>query len=238
MYLYGKNTCLSVLESNEEIFEIYLTKNFKDQKIIDLLNKQKRKIKYVSSDYLDKLCNTNYHQGIVISVKDYEYADFEQVLRKEQANENSLFLLLDGLEDPQNFGSIIRTSEVLAISGIIIPKNRSVKVTPTVARVSTGAIENIDIMQVTNLRQTINTLKENGYWIVGADMHTDLLYDQVDYKMKVALIIGSEGKGISNLLKKECDFIVKLPMYGKTSSLNAAVSAAILMYQINSNRKR
>lgn len=238
MYLYGKNTCLSILESDEKVFEIYLVKNFKDQKIIDILKKQKREFKYVNQDYLDKLTNTTYHQGIALKVKDYEYADFNKILENQKDNENSLFLLLDGLEDPQNFGSIIRTSEALDISGIIIPKNRSVKVTPTVAKVSTGAIENINIMQVTNLRQTINTLKENGYWIVGADMHTNLLYDQLDYKMKVALIIGSEGKGISSQLKKECDFIVKLPMYGKTSSLNAAVSAAILMYQINSNRQQ
>lgn len=238
MYYYGKNTIKGLIDSKTSLECVYLAKNFRDEKLLKLLDSKRIKIIVVSDEKLNTLSDNKNHQGIVAKSFKYEYKNIDDMVEKHSANENSLFVLLDGLEDPQNFGSIIRTGEALGISGIVIPKNRSVSVTPTVAKVSTGAINSVDIAQVANLRQVISKLKENGYWVVAADMDTDLLYDQVDYKMKIALVIGSEGNGVSKQIKKECDFVVKLPMYGQVSSLNAAVSAAILMYQINSNRNK
>lgn len=238
MYYYGKNTIKGLIDSKTSLEVVYLNHKFNDKEILNLLKRNNIYYEFVDKEYLDKLSDNSNHQGIVVKTFNYEYKDLKSIVEKNKNNENALILILDGLEDPQNFGSIIRTSEALLVSGIIIPKNRSVKVTPSVARVSTGAINLVDIALVTNINQSIKYLKENNYWIVGADMNTDLLYDKVDYKMKIGLVIGSEGKGISAQTKKECDFLVKIPMYGKISSLNAAISSAIIMYAINSNRTK
>lgn len=238
MYYYGKNTLKGLIDSKTSLEVVYLNHKFNDKEIMNLLKKNNINYDFVDKDYLDKLSDNSNHQGIVIKTFKYEYSDLVSIVEKNKNNENAMILILDGLEDPQNFGSIIRTSEALKVSGIIIPKNRSVKVTPSVARVSTGAIDLVDIALVTNINQSIKYLKENNYWIVGADMNTNLMYDQVDYKMKIGLVIGSEGKGISAQTKKECDYLVKIPMYGKISSLNAAISSAIIMYQIDSNRQK
>lgn len=238
MYYYGKNTIKGLIEAKTTLEVIYLNHKFHDKEILNLLKRNKINYDFVSQEYLDSLSKGANHQGIVAKAFKYEYSDLKGIVEKNKNDDNSLILILDGLEDPQNFGSIIRTSEALAISGIIIPKNRSVKVTPTVAKVSTGAIDLVDIALVTNINQSIKYLKDNGYWIVGADLKTDVFYNEIDYKMKVALVIGSEGKGISQQTKKECDYLVKIPMYGKISSLNAAVSAAIMMYEINNNRQK
>lgn len=238
MYYYGKNTIKGLVEAKTSLEEVLVSDKLKDDKFLSFLDRNHIKYQRISDQKINELANKANHQGVLAKAFAYKYADINDIIKVNQDNENSLIVLLDGLEDPQNFGSIIRTSEALQVSGIVIPKNRSVKITPTVAKVSTGAIESVKIAQETNLRQVIKKLKENGYWIVGADMHTKVNYDQVDYKMKVALVIGSEGKGISKQILKECDYIVKLPMYGKISSLNAAVSAAIIMYQIDSNRKK
>ena len=238
MYCYGKNTIKGLIESKTQFENVYLSKKFKDVKMLEFLNKNKIKYSRIADEELDKLSNNANHQGIVAKVFEYEYYDVDQMINENRTNQDSIIIILDGLEDPQNLGSIIRTAETLNVSGIVIPKNRSVKVTPTVARVSTGAINEVKIAQVANLKQAITKLKTNGYWVVGAHMDTDVLYDKLDYKMKVALVIGSEGKGISSQIKKECDYLVKIPMYGKISSLNAAISAAIIMFQINSNRHK
>lgn len=237
MLYYGKNTVISVLSSNQMINELFITKNFSDKKILDLIYKRKLIPIIVSEEKLNSMSNSGNHQGIIISAFDYNYSTLDKIIDCGKNNENSLVIILDGVEDPQNFGSIIRTAEAVDVDGIIIPKNRSVKVTPTVAKVSTGAINSIKIAQETNINQSIKKLKDAGYWIVSAHMETEIFYDQVDYKMKIALIVGSEGKGVSSNVLKKSDFIVKIPMYGKVSSLNVAVSSAIIMYQINSNRQ-
>lgn len=236
MFYYGKNTIKSLLESPDMIDTVYISKKFNDHKMMDLMKAKRIKYQILSDAQLDQMTENAKHQRIVAKVRDYQYQDLEILLNKTKDKTQDTILILDGIEDPQNFGSMIRTGEALAISGLIIPKNRSVKVTPTVAKVSTGALENVDIVQVTNLRQTIERLKEAGYWIVSAHMDTETLYNQVDYQTKIALVIGSEGKGVSKGILKISDYIVKLPMYGKVSSLNAATAAAIIMYQIDSNR--
>lgn len=238
MYYYGKNTIKGLVEAKTNLEDVIISERFKDDKFLSFLKRNGIKYRIAKDNLIEELAHKNNHQGVIAKVFEYKYSNIDEIIGAEKDNDNSLVILLDGLEDPQNFGSIIRTSEALQVGGIVIPKNRSVRVNPTVAKVSTGAIDNVKIAQETNLRQVIQKLKDNGYWIVGSDMATEISYDQIDYKMKVALIVGSEGKGISKQVLKECDYIVKLPMYGKISSLNAAVAAAIIMYQINSNRQK
>ena len=167
-----------------------------------------------------------------MEVPDYEYYRLEDLI----SNDNALIVILNHLEDPHNLGAIIRTCEAASVDGIIIPKDRSVTVNATVMKVSAGALENVKIAKVTNLVNTIKKLKSMGFWIIGTDMEgTD--YREIDYQGKIALVIGNEGKGISKLVKENCDFIASIPMYGKINSLNASVAAGIFIYEaINARR--
>ncbi|WP_423363230.1 23S rRNA (guanosine(2251)-2'-O)-methyltransferase RlmB [Mycoplasma sp. P36-A1] len=238
MYYYGKNTIKGLIESKTQLETVFISDKFNDTQFLNYLDKKRIKYIIVSLAKIESMSNNANHQGVVAKSFDFEYKSLETIIAKTKDKENSTVLILDGLEDPQNFGSLIRTSEALAVDGIVITKNRSVKVTPTVARVATGAINGVDICMVTNLKQTVDKLKKAGYWVVCAHMNTDVLYDQVDYKGKMALVVGSEGKGVSTTMLKESDFVVKLPMYGEVSSLNAAVSGAIIMYEMDSNRRK
>ena len=164
------------------------------------------------------------HQGIIIDIDDYEYYPLDEIEKEE------VIIMLDHLEDPHNFGAIIRTVEAAGYKSIIIPKDRSVEVTPTVMKVSAGTLENVKIARVNNLVNTINELKKQGYWIIGTAMDgTD--YKNIDYKGKIVIIIGNEGKGMSRLVKENCDFIASIPMNGKVNSLNASVAAALIIYE-------
>lgn len=147
-------------------------------------------------------------------------------------------MILDGLEDPHNLGAILRSADATGADAIIIPKNRSVSLNQTVAKVSTGAIEYVDVVQVTNLTQTIQELKKQGYWVVGLELDGSIYYDEQDYKGNIAIVVGSEGKGISRLVKENCDVLVKIPMYGKVNSLNASVSAGLILYEVVRNRNK
>jgi len=237
MYHYGKNTIKGLVESKAKIEEVFISNTFNDKNILNILAKNDIEPIVVSTNKIESFATGKNHQGIVAKTFEFEYKDIDYIIKKTKDKDNSTIVILDGLEDPQNFGNLIRTCEALGVDGIILPKHRSVKVTPTVAKVSTGAISSVDIAIVTNLKQAVTKLKENGYWIVCAHMDTNTLYDQVDYKGKMALVIGSEGKGVSKSMLDESDFIVKLPMYGQVSSLNAATSGAIILYQMDSNRR-
>ena len=182
---------------------------------------------------LDQLAN-GVHQGIILDVVDFSYTDYHQFIKSE----DSFIILLDHLEDPHNLGAIIRTSEAAGVNGIIIPKDRGVTVNSTVIKTSTGAIDNIPISIVTNLNQTIADLKKNGFWIVGTDMDNSMDYRKIDYSGKIALIIGNEGSGISRMVRESCDFMAKIPMYGKVNSLNASVSAGIIIYEVVRQKRR
>lgn len=238
MYYYGKNTIKGLIESKAMFEVVYISENFNDQKYLNWLKQNKCYPVKISDSKIKNMVDNVNHQGIIAKAFNYQYYDFNKMISDDVNNNHSLIVILDGVEDPQNFGAIIRTSEAVGANGIVIGKNRSVKVTPTVAKVSTGAIENVKISQVTNIKNSLKQLKKEGYWVVAAHMDTDVLYDSIDYDSKIALVVGSEGKGISKIVLEECDFIVKIPMYGKVSSLNVSVSAAILMYQINSSRKK
>lgn len=231
MYVYGKNVVNEILKDNTPIKKVFLSDNFSDKDILNKLRSLNTNNKYCKPYELDKLVDGN-HQGIVLEVSDYQYFDIDDLL----VNENPLIVILDHLEDPHNFGAIIRTCEAAGIDGIIIPKNRSVDVNSTVMKTSTGALNHVKICQVTNLKNTMDYLKKKGFWIVGADMDgTD--YTQVDYKGKMAIITGSEGFGMSRLVKDNCDFIASIPMYGEVNSLNASVATAIIIYEAIKQRR-
>ncbi|MDT2642354.1 23S rRNA (guanosine(2251)-2'-O)-methyltransferase RlmB [Enterococcus dongliensis] len=202
---------------------------------IDLLKKLAKEqavpVKWVPKQKLDTLSDGGVHQGVVLGITPYEYLTLEDLLTKVSSEEAPFLLILDSLEDPHNFGSILRTADASGVSGVIIPKHRSVGITPVVTKASTGAVEYVPIARVTNLSQSIKQLKEAGYWIFGTDM------DGTDYRQwkvagPIALIIGNEGKGMSAGLKKEVDEMLTIPMTGHVQSLNAGVAAGLLMYEV------
>jgi len=226
MLVFGKNVAYEFLSDSDKVInKIYLNDRFNDEKLLDLIQKRNITLKKMSKFEIDKLASGN-NQGIILDVPDYEYVDISLFTKKE----DSLVIILDHLEDPHNLGAIIRTAEAAGADGIIIPKDRSTEVNSTSLKVSAGAIENIDIARVTNLVRSIDYLKKEGFWIVGTDMD-GTSYDEIDYNGKIAIVIGNEGKGMSKSVKDACDFVASIPMRGKVNSLNASVSAAIVIYE-------
>lgn len=224
MKVYGKNVLNEILKNPQKIKKIYLSKNIKDKDLIAKIKDNKIHFENVDMKVLDKMVDGN-HQGIVALVDDFTYTEIEKMYQE------NIVVMLDHLEDPHNFGAIIRTCEAAGIKSIIIPKDRSVDVTPTVIKTSTGAIEHIKIARVNNLVNAINDFKKNGFFVYGAEAD-GIDYKKCDYAPKTVLVIGSEGFGISKLVRKNCDEIVSLPMKGQVNSLNASVAAAILIYDI------
>ncbi len=224
MKIFGKNVFNEVKTRTKDIRKIYLSKNFKDNDIINYIKDNKLPYQFIDNNVLDKMVD-GHHQGIVIDINDYEYASLEEV------TDSNTLVILDHLEDPHNLGAIIRTCEAAGIKGIIIPKDRSVVVNATVMKTSAGALNYVKVVMVKNLVDTINKLKDNGYFIYTADMDGKD-YKEVDYAPKTCLVIGSEGNGVSSLVRKNSDEIVSLPMKGHVNSLNASVAAAILIYEV------
>ena len=224
MKVFGKNVFNELKDNVKSIKKVYIAKNFNDKEIIKFI--QDNKISYSTMDIrkMDGMVEGR-HQGIIVVVDDYEYSDYHDML-----NDN-IVVMLDHLEDPHNFGAIIRTCEAAGIKSIIIPKDRSVSVTSTVMKTSAGALEHVDIAMVNNLVNVIDDFKDNGYFVYAADMD-GTNYKQVNYADKVLLVIGSEGNGIGRLVKKNCDEILSIPQFGHVNSLNASVAAAILIYGI------
>ncbi len=234
MYIYGKNVCREKLNISDNINKVYISKSFKDQELINKIKEKGIKINYVDNIFLDRKINGT-HQGIIMEVDEVKMYTLEEVLNTIKDKTNPLIVILDHLEDPHNFGAIIRTSEALGVDAIIIPSDRSVKVNSTVIKTSAGSINYIKLIRVPNLQVAIKKLKENNFWIIGTDMQGDD-YTKIDYNMPTCLIIGNEGKGISNVVKKNCDFIATIPMTGKINSLNASVSCGIILSRIVSSR--
>ncbi|MBR3523915.1 MAG: 23S rRNA (guanosine(2251)-2'-O)-methyltransferase RlmB [Bacilli bacterium] len=231
MEVFGKNVALDYLEKEDKINKVYLADNFNDEEIKRLISKRGIKPIVLKRFEMDKKVN-GLHQGIILDVPDYEYAEIDEFIYKEDA----FVVILDHLEDPHNFGAIIRTCEAAGVDGIIIPKDRSVSVNATVIKTSVGTTSNVKIAPVTNLVNTINSLKDRGFWIIGTDMDgTD--YTKIDYKGKIAIICGNEGSGMSRLVRDNCDFIASIPMYGKVNSLNASVATALVIFEANKSRR-
>lgn len=235
-WILGRNPVLEALRSGRDINKIWIAKTVQQGQIVKLLEAAKKQgvvIQMVPKGKIDQLAPGANHQGVAASVAAYQYAELEDLFKKAQRkNEAPFFLILDELEDPHNLGSILRTADASGVHGVIIPKRRSVGLTATVAKASTGAIEYVPVARVTNIAQTIEELKENGLWIVGTDANGQQDYRELDGKMPLGIVIGSEGKGISRLIKEKCDFLVQLPMVGHVTSLNASVAASLLMYEV------
>ncbi|MDO4378820.1 MAG: 23S rRNA (guanosine(2251)-2'-O)-methyltransferase RlmB [Erysipelotrichia bacterium] len=234
-YIYGKNVVYGLLVKQKPIKELYIQQNRQDNTIEMLALKQGIIVKNVDRKFLDKLVSGN-HQGYVAVIDEYPTYTIDEIIGGIAENKIPLLVALDALEDPHNLGAILRTAACVGVDGVIIEKNRSVSLNATVAKVSVGAIDEVKVAKVTNLTQTLNDLKKKGYWIVGSDCHKAVDYRQVDYNMPLVLVIGSEGKGMRPLVKKNCDILVKLPMESDIGSLNASVACSILLYQIYSQR--
>ena len=238
----GRNSVLELLESGKDINKLYIADGEKHgsiHKIIALAKERKVVINKVDKYKLDRMSQTENHQGVIAIVPPYEYCDVDDILELAKSkNEKAFILILDGIEDPHNLGSIIRTAETAGVHGIIIPKRRAAAVNSTVSKVSAGAVEHMKIARVNNINEAIKYLKENDIWVCGTDMNTNTYYYDQDYKMPVAIVIGSEGFGMSRLVKENCDFLVKIPMKGKITSLNASVSAGIVMYEVVKQREK
>lgn len=233
MYIYGKNVAREKLHNNSKINKIYLSEKFNDREILDLIRKNNIKVSFVKNYELDKKVE-GLHQGIVMEIDDVKTYSYDEIIPNIK-KENPVIVMLDHLEDPHNFGAIIRTSEALGVDAIIIPTDRSVKVNSTVVKTSVGAIEYIPIVRVVNLNDTIRKLKEDGYWIIATDMDGED-YSKIDYNMPVCIVIGNEGKGISRMVSENSDIIASIPMKGKINSLNASVSCAIVLSHIMKDR--
>ena len=235
-YIYGRNVIVSRLKEAKDIEEVFVIDTFRDKNIIDLLEKSKVKVIRCKKNKLDSMAGNEFHQGIVAKVHTYKYYDFEALIDELKNKENPLIVILDGIEDPHNFGAILRSCEAMGVDGVIVPKHGSCPLNSTVAKTSTGAIELVKVAEVTNLNNAIKKLKDAGYWIVGAEATNSVDYRSVDYNGKIVLVVGSEGKGISRLVIENCDYKVKMPMVGKVNSLNVSVACAVLLYQVYNNR--
>ncbi|MDD9138106.1 23S rRNA (guanosine(2251)-2'-O)-methyltransferase RlmB [Fructobacillus sp. CRL 2054] len=233
-FIYGHHAVIETLKGDQSLNKLWIQTGLNPrvaQEASKLAKDRGLVVTQGPKGKLDELADRGNHQGLVLSVAAYDYADLDQLFEKaEQAGEEPFFLILDEIEDPHNLGSIMRTADAAGVHGIIIPKRRSVQLTGTVAKASTGAIEHVPVCRVTNLVQTVKTLKDRGLWVFGTDMNGQD-YRTWDAKGATALIIGNEGKGISPLLKKQVDAMLTIPMIGHVQSLNASVAASLLIYQ-------
>src|SRR5213080_1524331 len=206
------------------------------QRVIDECRRQAVAVRFVPRAELDRMAGNNGHQGVVAVTSAKQYSDVDDVLAAKRGT-HSLVVVLDGVEDPHNLGAILRTADAAGADGVVIPERRAAGVTGTVAKVSAGASEHLPIAKVTNIARAFQDLKSKNLWIVGLDEHGTQTYDSVDYKMDCAIALGAEGKGLHDLVRKRCDFIVSIPMLGKVPSLNVSVAAGIVLYEVVRQRK-
>lgn len=230
--IVGKNTILEAIKAKRKIYELYIQKGT-NQEILSLAKEKHIKVNVQDKQSLSQLLD-GVHQGVGALVDDYRYKTLEEVMSLEK--EHKFFVMLDSLEDPHNLGAILRSADAFGVDAVIIPKNRSVKLNATVAKVSTGAIEYVNVVEVTNLAQTMEKLKENGFWIAGTDASANQELKDIDTDTSLCVVIGSEGKGMHRLVKEKCDYHVKIPMIGHVNSLNASVSAGIVIYEVFKKR--
>lgn len=227
--IFGRNAFNEALKMRK-ILKAY---TLADSPYLKILTAEKIAYQICKRKKLDELAQGENHQGIIAVIEAYQLFALKDILKKE----NGLIVMLDGLEDPHNLGAIMRTVDAVGADGIIYRKHHNVALTATVAKVSTGAIEHVKTVEVTNLITTVKELKKEGYWIVGTDSKATQYYNEIDYRMNTVLVIGSEGKGISKLLAEACDYLVKIPLYGHVNSLNASVAAGIMLYTIRAQRE-
>lgn len=237
--IFGRNAVMELLKSGHSVNKIFIAEGSRDgsiQKIFSLAKTSGVVVEFINRDKLDKLCDGR-HQGVAALAAAIDYSTVEEILNfAESKGELPFVILLDELEDPQNFGAILRTAEAVGVHGVIIPKRRSVQLNATVFKTSAGAAEYVKVAQVTNVAQTLKNLRGLGLKIVGSDMSAEIDFRQADLTGAIVLIIGNEGKGMRRLTRESCDELIKIPMVGKINSLNASAAGAVLMYEIFSRR--
>jgi len=239
--IYGRNTVLEVLLAGQTIEKILIAEEVKRPKIFEIISLAKKNrvpIEKVSKRTLIKVAGTQKAQGVVAFIQSHSYATVEDILgRSQQLNEPPLVGLLDGIEDPHNLGAILRAADGAGVHGIILPKRRAVGLTSTVAKTSAGASAHVLTAQVSNLNYTIDQLKAKNIWIVGADQNASQNHFDADMSRPLGIVIGAEGGGLHRLVRQKCDFLVKIPMYGKVNSLNASVAAALIFFEARRQRE-
>ena len=232
----GRNPVIEALRTGRPINKVLLARNIglhsAVAEILTLAKSRGIPVEYVERRFIDRLTTTSSHQGVIAYASAKEYVDLEDLLTiSREKNEPPLYCMLDGIEDPQNLGAIIRTAEASGTHGVIIRSRRAVGLTATVAKTSAGAVEYVPVARVSNISQAIAALKRNGVWVVGIDQAGEIPYSQVDFRLPTAMVIGSEGRGLSDLVRERCDSLASIPMLGRIASLNASVAAALVMYE-------
>ena len=238
----GRNPVVEALRAGRPISKILLDKNVKSQgpiiQILEIARTKNIQVEFVDKQFIEKQYAGGVNQGVIAFASAKGYVDLDDLLEiSKKKGESALYLILDGIEDPHNLGAIIRTADATGIHGIIIRERRAVGITPAVAKASAGAVEYVPVARVTNISQTIVSLQKNNVWVIGIDMKGAMDYTKVDYKTPTAIVIGGEGKGLSELVSKRCDSLASIPMKGKISSLNASVAAAVVMYEALKQRR-
>ncbi len=227
MIIYGKNVIKEAVFANRPIYKVMVDDKISDSHFLSFLKDKGIEYHRVTKGDLNNLTQNAVHQGVVADVKDYETYELEEVLDTSKLQR---FIILDGIEDPHNLGAIMRTAEAVQFDGIILSKRGQVPLNATVAKVSSGAIEHIPVILVSNINQAILKLKENNIWVIGTDGASEKTYRDMPLNLSLAIVLGNEGEGIRPLVKQNCDLLVKIPMYGKINSLNVSVAAALMMY--------
>ena len=241
--IWGRNPVVEALRADKSVERLYLAEGLRPNPVVDEITRRARALRvqtqYLDRRALDRLADGANHQGVVAEVEEFAYAELDTVLRRAQtAGERPLLLLLDSLQDPQNLGSLIRTAEAVGAHGVVLPRHRSVGVTAAVAKASAGAVEHVSIVRVTNLAKAIVELKAQGLWVLGLDSSGAQAYDEADYSVPLALVVGAEGGGLHRLVAERCDLLVRLPMRGRIASLNAATAGSIVLYHAFRCRER
>ena len=230
--VYGKNPVIEAINAKKAL-KVFVVNNFNDQKVLNLIKDNKLPCVYVSPNEMDKMSEGGVHQGVSAELKPYQTVSLEEIILKARKKEKKIIVMLDNINDPHNLGAILRSADVFEAAGIVLPKHNSVSLNATVAKTSAGAINYVPVAVVNNLNQAIKTLKDEGYWVVSTDGSATISYSSIKYDFPVVVVIGSEGKGVSSLVLKDSDYIVKIPQFGHVNSLNASVAAGILLAEVH-----
>lgn len=234
-YIIGRNPIIERMKAGKKIYKIYIqgASQGKIDKLLDLAKERSIDLEYVDKKTLDNLSQGRVHQGVVGEIPSYKYASLEEIFaRAKSLGQDPLIVILDGIEDPHNLGSIIRTAECAGVHGIVIPKHRAASVNETVYKTSAGAVDHMLVSMVTNITDTLKELKDRGLWIYGSDLAGENYHYETDLKGPIGIVVGNEGKGMSRLVKENCDLLIKIPMFGKISSMNAANASSVIIYEV------
>jgi len=240
-YIYGPNSVTEALKARARAFQwIGVSKERHDlrlQRLIEECRRQGVPVRFLPHSELDRLAGNNGHQGVVAATSVKQYSDLDDIIEGKRST-YSLIVVLDGVADPHNLGAILRTSDAAGANGVVIPERRAAGVTGTVTKASAGASEHLPVARVTNISRTLEELKQKNIWVVGLDERASQSYDALDYKMDCAIVLGAEGKGLHDLVRKRCDFLVSIPMLGKVPSLNVSVAAGVVLYEVVRQQKK